>query len=121
MSGVWDYPEEPVVREPVPPRDEDEILQEKRDEKLLEPPVDKVGQQLKVGDKVQYDGSEWPGGEQYRRRFYPEDGTVGCIAYIDPDVCTVWVQWPDGATSDNGMWAALKSCIIKIDEEKADG
>ena len=93
-------------------------MMEKRDEKLLEPPEDKIGQQLKVGDKVQYDGSEWPDGEQYRHRFYPEDGTVGRIAYISRDVGTVWVQWPDGATSDDGMWAAPKSCIIKIDEEE---
>ena len=36
MSGIWDYPEEPVAREPAPPRDEDELLQEIRDRRLEE-------------------------------------------------------------------------------------
>ena len=118
MANVWDYPEEPAVREPVPPRDEDELLQELRDRKLEEA-VDKDGQRIIEGDKVRFEGDATT--EDYAGRFYPPNGTIGTVTLIDDLGLCVWVQWPKDTTSLDDRWCCPRHCLTKISEEALNG
>ena len=48
------------------------------------------------------------------RHFYPPVNTVGKVAELGPDYC--FVQWPEGTTADNGVWACKNIYLEKVTE-----
>ena len=70
---------------------------------------------FKVGDKVKFLGLNFDDEEALNNNpFYPPVNTVGKVAELGPDYC--FVQWPDGATADNGVWACRNSYLEKVTE-----
>lgn len=70
---------------------------------------------FKVGDKVKFLGLDFDDEEAPNNNpFYPPVNTVGKVAELGPDYC--FVQWPDGATANNGVWACRNSYLEKVTE-----
>lgn len=70
---------------------------------------------FKVGDKVKFLGLNFDDEEALNNNpFYPPVNTVGKVAELGPDYC--FVQWPDDATADNGVWACRNSYLEKVTE-----
>lgn len=70
---------------------------------------------FKVGDKVKFLGFSIEDEETLNDRlFYPPVNTVGKVLELGSDYC--FVQWPDGATVDNGVWACKNIYLEKVIE-----
>lgn len=70
---------------------------------------------FKVGDKVKFLGFSIEDEEALNDRlFYPPVNTVGKVLELGSDYC--FVQWPDGATVDNGVWACRNTYLEKVVE-----
>lgn len=70
---------------------------------------------FKVGDKVKFLGFSIEDEETLNDRlFYPPVNTVGKVLELGSDYC--FVQWPDGATVDNGVWACRNIYLKKVVE-----
>lgn len=70
---------------------------------------------FKVGDKVKFLGLNIEDEEGLNSNpFYPPVNTVGKVAELGPDYCLV--QWPEGTTADNGVWACQNSYLEKVTE-----
>ena len=70
---------------------------------------------FKVGDKVKFLGLNIEDKETLNNRlFYPPVNTVGKVVELGSDYC--FVQWPDGATVDNGVWACRNIYLEKVTE-----
>lgn len=70
---------------------------------------------FKVRDKVKFLGFSIEDEEALNDRlFYPPVNTVGKVLELGSDYC--FVQWPDGATVDNGVWACRNTYLEKVVE-----
>lgn len=70
---------------------------------------------FKVGDKVKFLGFSIEDEETLNDRlFYPPVNTVGKVLELGSEYC--FVQWPDGATVDNGVWACRNTYLEKVVE-----
>lgn len=70
---------------------------------------------FKVGDKVKFLGFSIEDEETLNDRlFYPPVNTVGKVLELGSEYC--FVQWPDGATVDNGVWACRNTYLKKVVE-----
>lgn len=87
------------------------IGEKKADEKKVKEPVNT----FKVGDKVKFLGLNIEDEEVLNNRlFYPPVNTVGKVVELGSDYC--FIQWPDGATADNSIWACRNSYLEKVTE-----
>lgn len=80
-----------------------------------------TGNPYKSGDHVVFIGDR--GGRRPNPIWYPEIGTVGVV--IKPSgKDEVYVQWPDGSTSDEGRWYCgndfIELCCSYDDLKTAD-
>lgn len=75
-------------------------------EKKAKEPVDT----FKVGDKVKFLGLSI----ENNRWFYPPVNTVGEVVELGSDYC--FVQWPNGITSGDGVWACRNNYLEKVTE-----
>lgn len=92
------------------------IGEKKADEKKVKEPVNT----FKVGDKVKFLGLNIEDEEVLNNRlFYPPVNTVGKVVELGSDYC--FIQWPDGATADNGVWACRNSYLEKVTEHWVPG
>ena len=70
---------------------------------------------FKVGDKVKFLGISIEDIEILESgRFYPPVNTVGEVVRLDFGYCVV--QWPEGTTSNNGMWGCRNKYLEKVTE-----
>lgn len=70
---------------------------------------------FKVGDKVKFLGLNFEGKEALNNNpFYPPVNTVGKVAELGPDYC--FVQWPDGTTVGDDIWACRNNYLEKVTE-----
>lgn len=70
---------------------------------------------FKVGDKVKFLGLNIEDEKALTdRRFYPPVNTIGKVVELGSDYC--FVQWPDGTTADNGVWACRNKYLEKVTE-----
>ncbi len=70
---------------------------------------------FKVGDKVKFLGIGIEDIEILDSgRFYPPVNTVGEVVELNFDYC--FVQWPNGTTSGNGVWACRNKYLEKVTE-----
>ena len=70
---------------------------------------------FKVGDKVKFLGLSIDDEEALNnRRFYPPVNTVGKVEGLGSDYC--FIQWPDGITSGDGLWACRYKYLKKVTE-----
>lgn len=70
---------------------------------------------FKVGDKVKFLGLNFEGKEALNNNpFYPPVNTVGKVAELGPDYC--FVQWPDGTTVGDDIWACRNNYLEKVIE-----
>ena len=70
---------------------------------------------FKVGDKVKFLGISTGYVEALNdRQFYPPVNTVGEVVELNFDYC--FVQWPNGTTSGNGVWACRNKYLEKVTE-----
>ena len=80
-------------------------------EKKVKEPVNT----FKVGDKVKFLGFNIEDEEALsNRRFYPPVNTIGEVVKLSSDYC--FVQWPNGITSGDGVWACRNSYLKKVTE-----
>lgn len=87
------------------------IGEKKVEEKKAKEPVNP----FKAGDKVKFLGLNIEDEEALNnRRFFPPVNTVGEVVELGSDYC--FVQWPEGTTADNGVWACRNYCLEKITE-----
>lgn len=66
---------------------------------------------FEVGDKVKFLGLNIDDG-MTNKRFYPPVNTVGKVVELGSDYC--FVQWPNGSTSGNEVWACPNRYLEKI-------
>lgn len=70
---------------------------------------------FKMDDKVKFLGLNIDDEEAlHNRRFYPPVNTVGKVTELGSDYC--FVQWPDGTTAGNGVWACRNIYLEKVTE-----
>lgn len=70
---------------------------------------------FKVGDNVKFLGLNFEDKEALNNSlFYPPVDTVGKVAELGSDYC--FVQWPNGVTADNGVWACRNIYLEKVTE-----
>lgn len=70
---------------------------------------------FKVGDKVKFLGLNIEDEEALsNRRFYPPVNTIGKVTELGSDYC--FIQWPEGTTADNGVWACRNIYLKKVTE-----
>ena len=87
------------------------IGEKKANEKKVKEPANT----FKVGDKVKFLGFSIEDEETLNDRlFYPPVNTVGKVLELGSEYC--FVQWPDGATVDNGVWACRNTYLKKVVE-----
>lgn len=87
------------------------IGEKKANEKKPKEPVNT----FKVGDKVKFLGLNFDDEEALtNRQFFPPVNTVGKVVELGSDYC--FVQWPDGTTADNGVWACPNHFLKKVTE-----
>ncbi len=87
------------------------IGEKKAEEKKAKEPVNT----FKVGDQVKFLGLDIEDEEALNnRRFYPLVNTVGKVVMLGFNYC--FVQWPDGTTADNGVWACRNNYLEKVTE-----
>lgn len=87
------------------------IGEKKANEKKPKEPVNT----FKVGDKVKFLGLNFDDEEALtNRQFFPPVNTVGKVVELGSDYC--FVQWPDGTTADNGVWACWNIYLEKVTE-----
>ena len=87
------------------------IGEEKSEKKKAKEPVNP----FKVDDKVKFLGLNIEDEEALtNRRFFPPVNTIGKVTELSSDYC--FVQWPDGTTSDNGVWACQNKYLEKVTE-----
>lgn len=65
------------------------------------------------GDKVMLDTSKIIDRTNYRRDFYPEDGTIGTVV-LARDGSPI-VQWPKGSTSSDDRWGCPSHWLKKVE------
>lgn len=83
------------------------IIDKKNEEKTTNP--------FKVGDKVKFLGLSIEDEESLcNRRFFPPVNTIGEVAELGSDYC--FIQWPEGITPDNGVWACRNKYLEKVTE-----
>ena len=80
-------------------------------EKKIKEPVNP----FKVGNKVKFLGISIEDIEILDSgRFYPPVNTVGEVVKLDFGYC--FVQWPDGTTSNDGIWGCRNKYLEKVTE-----
>lgn len=70
---------------------------------------------FKAGDKVKFLGFNTKDEEApHDKQFYPPVNTIGKV--VNPSLIYCFVQWPEGTTVDNGVWACRNIYLEKITE-----
>ena len=70
---------------------------------------------FKAGDKVKFLGFNTKDEEAlHDKQFYPPVNTIGKV--VNPSLIYCFVQWPDGTTADNGVWACQNIYLEKVTE-----
>ena len=67
---------------------------------------------FQIGDGVKLINKK--GIDKKDNRYFPLIDTIGEVTEIGSDYC--FVQWPDGTTADNGVWACRNKYLEKVSE-----